>query len=78
MNSMLIVLAVLIGLWTFGIVLGYVAGIGKSFKNTTPEISAQADHIKTQQRNNNEAAHLKQKQLMDSMKQRIFDQTKKF
>ncbi|MBI4309566.1 MAG: hypothetical protein HY591_04470, partial [Candidatus Omnitrophica bacterium] len=65
-------------IWALGIFFGYVGGIGKNFKSTPPSIAAQSAQIKEQQRQATENARLKQQELMDAMKRRISDGTRKF
>ena len=78
MNFIIIIVCLIGGIWALGIFSGYVTGLGKSFKNTPTSIAAQSAKIKDQQRQATQDARMKQQELMDEMKRKIADGTRKF
>ena len=71
MNFTWIVLLVIGMLCALGLFLGYIGGMGKSFKDKTPGIDSSA--VKSQQRQTIEETERKRQQYMDDMKQKISD-----
>ncbi len=78
MNYVIIILCIVGGLWGLSIFLGFVGGMSKSFKNTPSSVSAQSEKTRKQQQETAEETRLKQRQLMEDMKQKISDGRNKY
>ena len=75
---MIIILCVIGGLWALGIFSGYLTSLGKNFKNTPSSIASQAATVMDQQHRAAEDARAKQQELMEAMKRKIADGTRKY
>ncbi len=73
MQFVLIVLAVVGTLWGLAIFLGVVTGVGKTFQKTPESVSVQSEKIKNKSQQSAEDARIRQKELMDSLKQKMSD-----
>jgi len=68
MNPFVLILAILGALWGLGIYLGYIHGVGKTFKKTPESVSAQSTRTKNQQHEAAQEARDRQQQLMDKLR----------
>ena len=73
MKFTVLILCIIGGLWVLGLFLGYITGMGKTFRKTPDTISIQSTRTKNQQHQAAQDTQDKQQQLMDDMKQRIRD-----
>lgn len=73
MQFFLLILGVVGALWGLTIFLGFVTGVGKTFQKTPDSVSVQSEQLKDQGQQSAEDARIRQKELMDSLKQKMSD-----
>ncbi len=66
MNFVLVILAILGGLWI-------LTGVGKSFRRPPPAVSSESQDLKKQSHESAADINLKQEKLMRDLKQKIQD-----
>ena len=76
MNLTVIILCIVGGLWVLGVFVGYIGSMGKSFQKN-PATALQSSTIKKKQSETAEETRLKQQEYMDSIKQKISDNSRK-
>ena len=73
MNFTVLILCVVGGLLAVGMIFNMLGSMGKSMRKTPAEISEQAQRIQDQQHQQAEDSRLKQKELMEQMRQKMSD-----
>ncbi len=73
MSSSGVILSIVGIIVMLGLFFSYVTGMGKTFSSKAPASSIQSSKLKAQQKESAEDTQMKQRQLMDDIKQKIAD-----
>ena len=77
MNFTVLILCIVGGILAMMLFYGYIGSFNKMFQNTSVS-PTQSSQLKEKQHRTIEDAHLKQQRLMEDIKQKIADNSRKF